>query len=270
MKKSISIVLMALVVALSLAFTGCSTKNIEENFQGSWKMTSIAGASEDDMALIEAFGMSVVLDLNEDKSASVNMMGETISGSWEAKSATECSFTVDGDTATGKLNGEELTLAIEGEEMTFVKITAEEATELKEASSSMVGAFSEGNEVTAQMYDESFSPVSVADDDICTITLVAKMSDDLGYSGYVADITNNSDVPLYITAPFDKSSVDGKMVDFYGGETIQPGKTLEGMFFNASSEDVASIDEMKNVELVIEAWNDDTYEVMGSYTVTLN
>lgn len=278
MKKLIPIALLTLVVALGLALAGCSggQGDYSKNFQGSWKMTSMAGASEDDMALMEAFGMSVVLELNEDKTASVDMMGEEVAGSWEAKSATECTFTVEGDSATGTLNGEKLTLAIEGEEMTFEKISAEEAAEIKEAAAGMAGMFSEdgefseGEESTGVAYDESFAPVTVADDEVCTITLVEKKSSDLGYPGYVADVTNNSDVPLYFTAPFDKSSVDGVMVDFYGGETVQPGKSFEGMFFSASSEDVANIDEMKNVELVIEAWNDKTYDVMGSYTATLD
>ena len=71
MKRLLSITALALVIALSFAFTGCSgaQKDASANFQGSWKMTNVAGATEDDIAAMEAFGMSVVLDLNEDKTA---------------------------------------------------------------------------------------------------------------------------------------------------------------------------------------------------------
>ena len=88
MKRLLSITALALVIALSLAFTGCSgaQKDASANFQGSWKMTNVAGATEDDIAAMEAFGISVVLDLNEDKTAVLDMMGEEISGTWEAKS----------------------------------------------------------------------------------------------------------------------------------------------------------------------------------------
>ena len=135
MKKLLSITALALVIALSLAFTGCSgaQKDASANFQGSWKMTNVAGATEDDIALMEAFGMNVVLDLNEGKTAVLNMMGEEMSGTWEAKSETECTLTIEGDSVTGNLSGEELTFAIEGEEMTFKKVSAEEAAKAKEA-----------------------------------------------------------------------------------------------------------------------------------------
>ena len=54
MKRLLSITALALVIALSLAFTGCSgaQKDASANFQGSWKMTNVAGASEDDIALM--------------------------------------------------------------------------------------------------------------------------------------------------------------------------------------------------------------------------
>lgn len=278
MKKMLTIMALALAVVLSLAFAGCSSapKDYSANFQGSWKMTSIVGASEDDMAFVEALGIGFVLDLNEDKTALLNMMGEEMTGTWEATSETECTLTIEGESVTAKLNGEELTFAVEGEEMVFAKISAEEAEELKQAAADLSGAFSDSaeestsTESTGVTYDASFAPATVADDEVCTINLVAKKTDDWGNPGYVADIVNKADVPIYVTAPFGKSSVDGKMVDFWGGKTVQPGKSAEGVFFYAESDDVQSLSNMKNVELVIEAWNDDTYETLTTYNVALN
>lgn len=41
-------------------------------------------------------------------------------------------------------------------------------------------------------------------------------------------------------------------------------------FFYADSDDIASVSEMTNVEMVIEVWDNDTYETLASYDVTLN
>ena len=253
MKRLLSITALALVIALSLAFTGCSgaQKDASANFQGSWKMTNIAGATEDDIALMEAFGMSVVLDLNEDKTAVLDMMGEEISGTWEAKSSTELTLTIEGESVTGKLNDEKLTIAVDGEEMTFQKVSAEEAAKIKEDAASMEGILSdEGDDATSAdsgvTYDASFTPVTVV------------------------DVNNKSDKSIYVTVPSDACSVNGKMVDFWGGEVVLPGKLAEGAFFYADSDDVASVSEMTNVEMVIEVWDNDTYETLASYDVTLN
>lgn len=46
--------------------------------------------------------------------ASLNMMGERTTDSWEPTSETECIVAFEGDSAAGALNGEELSLAVEG------------------------------------------------------------------------------------------------------------------------------------------------------------
>lgn len=277
MKRLLSITALALVIALSLAFTGCSgaQKDASAYFQGSWKMTNVAGATEDDIAAMEAFGMNVVLDLNEDKTAVLDVMGEEISGTWEAKSSTELTLTIEGSSVTGKLNGEELTIAVDGEEMTFQKVSAEEAAKIKEDAASMEGILSdEGDDATSAdsgvTYDASFTPVTVVDDDMWTIDVVAKKSDEWGDTGYVVDVNNKSDKSICVTVPSDVCSVNGKMVEFWGSEVVLPGKLAEGAFFYADSDDVASVSEMTNVEMVIEVWDNDTYETLASYDVTLN
>ena len=132
----------------------------------------------------------------------------------------------------------------------------------------------EGDDATSAdsgvTYDASFTPVAVVDDDMWTIDVVAKKSDEWGGSGYGVDVNNKSDKPIYVTVPSDACSVNGKMVDFWGGEVVLPGKLAEGAFFYADSDDVASVSEMTNVEMVIEVWDNDTYETLASYDVTLN
>ena len=159
--------------------------------------------------------------------------------------------------------------------MTFQKVSAEAAAKIKEDAASMEGILSdEGDDATSAdsgvTYDASFTPVTVVDDDMWTIDVVAKKSDEWGGSGYVVDVNNKSDKPIYVTVPSDACSVNGKMVDFWGGEVVLPGKLAEGAFFYADSDDVASVSEMTNVEMVIEVWDNDTYETLASYDVTLN
>ncbi len=267
MKRIAVVMAAALALALSFALVGCGggEKDHSGKFQGSWKVASMSGVSEDEMALMEAFSLTVVLDLNEDKSASLNMMGEEMTGTWEAKSAEECSVTFDGETVVGKLAGDKLTLAVEGEEMTFAKISAEEAATLKANSLASSGSLDGGGDEV----DASFAPVVVADDDVCQIEVTGKKADSWGDCGYTLDITNKSDAPIYVTVPFDSSSVAGVMVDFWGGATVQAGKSATDVFVYADSEKVKSLADLKNVEMTVEVWNDDTFDTLGSYRVTL-
>ena len=47
---------------------------------------------------------------------------------------------------------------------------------------------------------------------------MAKKSDEWGDPGYVVDVNNKSDKSIYVTVPSDACSVNGKMVDFWGGD----------------------------------------------------
>lgn len=271
MKKLSTALALAFALVLSFALVGCGggSKDYSENFVGTWKLTSMSDTSEEDLALLESFGMAMLLDLNEDKTFALDMMGESMEGTWEAKSASECSITIDGESATATLSGEELVLSSGDEEMTFKKISAEDADALRTSSGEQAESLlGEGD--GAEVVDADFVPVTVADDDLVTFEIVGKETNSWGDPGYVANIVNNSDKVIYVTAPFDKSSVDDVMVDFWGTQTIQPGKKSIDGFFYADSEDVASLDELVNVEIVFEVWDNDTFDTLGSYSVTLN
>lgn len=118
--------------ALCFALAGCSSggdgADYTKNFAGDWKLSGIEAADEsttaDDMAMLEAFGMTVTITLNEDGSAKFNLFGEEMSGTWKAKSATEATFTLEGDTATMTLADDTLRLDVSGEAMAFKRATA--------------------------------------------------------------------------------------------------------------------------------------------------
>lgn len=273
MKKLSTALALAFALVLSFALVGCGgSKDYSENFTGTWKLTAMSGTTEDDIALMESFGMAMLLDLNEDKTLAFDMMGESMEGTWEAKSASECTLTIDGENATATLSGEELTLSSGDEEMTFKKISADEAAALRSTSGDQAASLldGEGESDSAEAVDADFAPVTVADDSLVTLEIVGKKTDYWGDSGYVANITNNSDKAIYVTVPFDQSSVNDVMVDFWGSQTVQPGKKATDVFFYADSEDVASLDELANVDIVFEVWDNDTMDTLGSYPVILS
>lgn len=154
---------------------------------------------------MEAFGMNVVLDLNEDKTAVLDVMGEEISGTWEAKSSTELTLTIEGSSVTGKLNGEELTIAVDGEgdDLPEGQRRRGSRRSKKMPRAWRASLVTEGDDATSAdsgvTYDASFTPVTVVDDDMWTIDVVAKKSDEWEGPGYVVDVNNKSDKSIYVT-----------------------------------------------------------------------
>ena len=104
---------------------GGSSADAKKAYVGSWKLTGMTengeAISQDDMALMEAFGMTVSLTVSEDGNFELMYFGESQKGTWEAKSATEASFTVEGDTVPATLKDGKLTLSESGTELIFEK-----------------------------------------------------------------------------------------------------------------------------------------------------
>ena len=86
----------------------------------------------------------------------------------------------------------------------------------------------------------------------------------------IAAKSEKTDKTIYVTIPFDSASIDGVMVDFWGGETLMPGASVTDAFFYVDSDDVANLNDITNVAGVIEVWDDNTYDTLGSYDFTLN
>lgn len=97
-RKLLVCALVACAMTLCLALTGCggggatNDKDANETFIGSWKLAGMVSdgeeATAEDIAMLDAFGMSVGLNVNEDGTCALIMFGEPLDGTWEAKSAT--------------------------------------------------------------------------------------------------------------------------------------------------------------------------------------
>jgi hypothetical protein len=275
--------MLASVFALCLVLAGCGG-DAAKNYVGDWKLTGMEengeATSAEDLKLMEDMGLTITLSVKEDKSFLLNVMGEEMSGTWEAKSASEATFTVEGQSVPATLANGVLTLEQDGTKMMFEKGTVSTSGSSGAASSgtdTATGTAGTGTDAgtatgtdagtTSTDTDEgTVAPIGqiIADDDICSIEVVNKKADWAGDPGYTLKITNKSDKSVTAIAQYGTFSVDGKMVDPALVETIQPGKYAE-CFMWFSDNDVASLDQLVNVEGVIEVYDDETYDTLGEY-----
>lgn len=131
MKKSIALV-MAMVFVLALA--GCGGGGDSAGAQvGDWKMISMEqGGVSTDLSQLEAVGITGMLKLTDDKKATLEIAGQTLSGTWEAKGdngvALTFEFEGESSTAEGTITDGKLTLEQDGEKMVFEKSTGTDAS----------------------------------------------------------------------------------------------------------------------------------------------
>ena len=89
------VAMLASVFALCLVLAGCGG-DPAKNYVGDWKLTGMEengeATSADDIKLMEDMGLSVTMSVKEDKTFSMNVMGEEMSGTWDAKSASEATY----------------------------------------------------------------------------------------------------------------------------------------------------------------------------------
>lgn len=129
MKKGI-IAMMACVFALCLALVGCggsggSGGDAKAAWVGTWDLTEMEESGQvtgsDDLQMLRDLGLDVYLELGQDGTGSLVLFGEPMTGKWEAKSASEASFTYEGETIGMKIADGKLTMEQGGSKLTFEK-----------------------------------------------------------------------------------------------------------------------------------------------------
>lgn len=100
--------------------------------------------------------------------------------------------------------------------------------------------------------------VTVADDDLCTITVTEKFEDEWGTIGLTVEITNKSDKDLTFYSPSGKTNVDGTMKEPWFSCHLMPG-TNATEEFTFSTSDLDSIDDLVNITIGIDAYETETY-----------
>ena len=110
--------------------------------------------------------------------------------------------------------------------------------------------------------------VTVADDDLCTITVTEKFEDEWGPIVLTVEITNKSDKDLTFYSPSRKTNVDGTMKEPWFSCDLMPG-TNATEEFTFSTGDLDSIDDLVNITIGIDAYETETYEDVASYSALI-
>lgn len=274
-KKS-ALAFLTCVLALAFALTGCSGggKDPKANFVGSWELSG--GTSEGEelteeyMEMFKEWGISCILVLDEDGTGSLDLFSEVSDLKWEAKDATTASITVGKDTTDVKLEDGKLILEEGEDKLIFTKSGKDLSGTVKKDRE----AAEKEEEIDEAVEDDDvqkieISPaVTVADDDLCTITITEKFKDEWGDIGFVVNITNKSDKDLTFYAPSGKTNVNGTMKEPWFSAHLMPG-TNATEEFTFSSGELDSLDDLVNTTIGIDAYLTDSYEGVASYSATI-
>lgn len=255
---------LTMVLAFSLALVGCGqATDYTKNFSGDWKLESVTSDGEtvngDDLAMLEAMGMTFGLTLNEDGTVQLVVLGETSEGTWKAKSATEAEVTIDGSTVVATLADDKLSLDSSGDAMVFVRGKADTASTNVSSTTS-----------TSSSSDETEIPMNetIVDDELITVTLTAKFQDWTGAVGYKFTAVNNSDQDFSLTYVSDSFSVNGKMASPYLFTPINAGMSADDRI-EFETDKVASPDDLVNVKGSLELCEKDTYNEIRQYPIAI-
>lgn len=274
-KKSV-LAFLTCVLALAFALTGCSGggKDPKANFVGSWELSggTLEGEELTDeyMDMFEEWGISCILVLDEDGTGSLDLFSEVSDLKWEAKDAATASITVDKETTDVKLEDGKLVLEDDEDKLIFSKSdkdlsgTVKKDREAAEKKEEVEEAVEDGDVQSVEI-----SPaVTVADDDLCTITITEKFQDDWGDIGFVVNIVNKSDKDLTFYAPTGKTNVNGTMKEAWFSAHLMPG-TNATEEFTFSKGTLDSFDSLVNTTIGIDAYLTDSYEDVASYSATI-
>ena len=128
--KGIWAIMLSLAIALGLCLTGCGSSegdgDYSKNFIGSWKvidMVEDGSSSAEDMAMLEAMGVQMIMEFKEDGSFKREAMGETMmEGTWKAKDATTLSMESDGATGDAVLKDGKLVAEADDVSLTLERL----------------------------------------------------------------------------------------------------------------------------------------------------
>ncbi|MBR1830015.1 MAG: lipocalin family protein [Atopobiaceae bacterium] len=241
MKKRIWTTLV-LACALCLALIGCakgsgSKADPKDAFVGTWEIVKMINEGEEtsleDLERLKDVGMFVYLDLNEDGTFALDVLGSAMSGTWEATDESTGTITLSGATAPLTIDDGLLKLEQDNSSMTFKKIDpSEKVSAAADASSATTNGEGEqlmtpqyfGGDTIEDLDDPTTLDVAVVDDDICTIKITAKGMYE-GDPGIFFEITNKTDKDILI-AGGDDWSIGGTNHEAVIYELVKAGETL--------------------------------------------
>ena len=274
-KKS-ALALMACILALAFALVGCggSKTDPEEAFLGSWKLSGgeIYGEELDDETIktMEEWGLNCILILDEDGEGQLDLFGDVEDITWKVKSDGTAKISAEGVDFKATLKDGTLTLKDGDDNISFTKSKKDLSdTVKKDRDMAKANEEAEEEEAEGKGARKAITPaVTVADDDLCTITVTEKFEDELGTIGLTVEVTNKSDKNLTFYSPSGKTHVDGTMKEPWFSCDLMPG-TNATEEFTFSTGDLDSIDDLVNITIGIDAYETETYEDVASYSALI-
>ena len=274
-KKS-ALALMACILALAFALVGCggSKADPEEAFLGSWKLSGgeIYGEELDDETIetMEEWGLNCILILDEDGEGQLDLFGDVEDITWKVKSDGTAKISAEDVDFKATLKDDTLTLKDGDDNISFTK-SKKDLSDTVKKDRDMAAANEEAEEEEAE--DEgtrkAISPaVTVADDDLCTITVTEKFEDRWGIIGLKVEITNKTDKDLTFHSVSGKTSVNNTMKTGWFSCRMMGGTNATGEF-TFSTGDLDSIDDLVNVTIGIDAYETESYEDVASYSALI-
>lgn len=293
--KGALLIPLACALAACLALTGCggggstsdgsssntsATSSNVSTYAGYWQIDSMSvdgeEISSDNIQTLRELGgtgSNFILYLAEDGTGSYDAFGEVDDLTWDADKAT---VTTSSDNVTMDMSIEDGKLVLREDESSSATFTKGEdsladqlASDSKAAEEEASGASIEDGTDTGAT-TQAIDPVTVADDDLCTITITEKAVDDWGDPGYTVSIQNKSDRRITVHIPVDVTAADGTMAELYGAATLLAGtKSTEFFYFMASDGVVTDLESLTNVQTTFAVYDADSYDDLASYTVTI-
>lgn len=274
-KKS-ALALMACILALAFALVGCggSKADPEEAFLGSWKLSGgeIYGEELDDETIktMEEWGLNCILILDEDGEGQLDLFGDVEDITWKVKSDGTAKISAEGVDFKATLKDGTLTLKDGDDNISFTKSKKDLSdTVKKDRDMAKANEEAEEEEAEGKGARKAITPaITVADDDLCTITVTEKFEDRWGLIGLKVEITNKTDKDLTFHSVSGKTSVNNTMKTGWFSCRMMGGTNATEKF-TFSTGDLNSIDELVNINFTIGVYEDDTYEDIASYSATI-
>lgn len=236
----------ALAAVFALTLCACSSASSDGGsatassaFVGTWDLYEITSEDEDAVTTHDSVeslkenNQLMFVNLNEDGTAQFLQFSTSLDGSWESTGDNTATLTIENQTYELSISDDGKMSYVEGDR-TWVY----EHGDAKNVDDYVVKTVDE-------VIDESFQPITIADDDTCKAVAKKCYSDQYGDPGYKIVITNKSSKSIYFTTA-DMFTVDGQEAALSGSTELKPGKK-ESVFFYFKKELVDGIDALKNV-----------------------
>ena len=281
-KSAFLFVTFILVLAFALVGCGGSKADPEEAFLGSWKLSGgeIYGEELDDETIktMEEWGLNCILILDEDGEGQLDLFGDVEDITWKVKSDGTAKISVEDVDFKATLKDDTLTLKDGDDNISFTKSKKDLSDTVKKDreaasgdtsdTSNGAGGTTSGTSDSKDINEPILPAVTVADDDLCTITVTEKFEDRWGLIGLKVEITNKTNKDLTFHSVSGKTSVNNTMKTGWFSCRMMGGTNATEKF-TFSTGDLNSIDELVNVNFTIGVYEDDTYEDIASYSATI-